>query len=46
MTIDSAIAETDIHGQRFFEAETRRIRGQILLRRDPANTEAAGSRER
>jgi class 3 adenylate cyclase/predicted ATPase len=41
LTIGTAIEETELHGQRWFEAETRRIRGEILLRRDPTNTEAA-----
>jgi predicted ATPase len=41
LTIQTAIAETELHGQRWFEAETRRIHGEILLRREPANTEAA-----
>ena len=36
--IDRAIAETERTGQRWYEAETRRIRGVILLKRHPANT--------
>ena len=36
-TLDRAIAETDRTGQRWFEAETHRVRGEILLMRDPAN---------
>ena len=40
-TIDSAVADTERHGQRWFAAETHRVRGEILLRRDPSNTEAA-----
>jgi predicted ATPase len=36
-TMDRAIAETDRTGQRWFEAETHRVRGEILLMRDPAN---------
>jgi predicted ATPase len=37
-TIDRAIAATERSGQRWYEAETHRIRGEILLKRDPANT--------
>jgi predicted ATPase len=40
-TIDDAVAETERYGQRWFEAETHRIRGKILSKRDPANTTAA-----
>ena len=40
MTIDRALAEIERTGQRWFEAETYRIRGGILLKRGPANTEA------
>jgi predicted ATPase len=34
-TLDRAIAETDRTGQRWFESETHRFRGNILLKRDP-----------
>jgi predicted ATPase len=34
-TLDRAIAETDRTGQRWFESETHRFRGKILLKRDP-----------
>ena len=37
-TADEAIAEAEQRGLRFFEAETHHIRGEILLKRDPANT--------
>jgi predicted ATPase len=40
-TVDKALADTEGDGQRWFEAETHRIRGEILLKRDPANTTAA-----
>ncbi len=40
-TIEDALAETERHGQRWFEAETHRIRGEILLKRDPTNTTPA-----
>ena len=40
-TIDAVIADTERNGQRWFEAETYRIRGEILLRHDPANTAPA-----
>ena len=40
-TIDRALAETERTGQRTFEAEAHRIRGEILLKRDPANTAPA-----
>jgi predicted ATPase len=36
-TIDRAVAETERTGQRTFEAETHRLRGEILLKYDPAN---------
>jgi tetratricopeptide (TPR) repeat protein len=39
-TIDQAVAETERDGQRWFEAETHRIRGEIFFKRDPANTMA------
>src|SRR5271157_416967 len=35
--IDRALAEIEQTGQRTFEAEVHRIRGEILLKRDPAN---------
>jgi class 3 adenylate cyclase/predicted ATPase len=34
-TIDRAIAESERTGQRWYEAESRRIRGDILLKRNP-----------
>ncbi len=37
-TIDAVLGETERHGQRWFEAETYRVRGEILLRHNPANT--------
>ncbi len=40
-TIDGVIAENERTGQRWFEAETHRIRGEILLKCDPANTAPA-----
>jgi predicted ATPase len=40
-TIDRALAETERTGQRTFEAETHRLRGEILLKHDPANPEPA-----
>jgi tetratricopeptide (TPR) repeat protein len=40
-TIDNALAETERHGQRWFEAETHRVRGEILLKRDPAKAAPA-----
>ena len=40
-SIDHALVETGRTGQRWFEAETHRVRGDILLRRDPANTAPA-----
>jgi predicted ATPase len=40
-TINRAIAETERTGQRWYEAETYRIRGEILLKRDSANTAPA-----
>ena len=40
-TIDRAIVETERTGQRWYEAETHRIRGKILLKRNPANTAPA-----
>lgn len=40
-TVDRAIIETERTDQRWFESETHRIRGEILLKRDPANAAAA-----
>ena len=40
-TIDGAIGDTERSGQRWFAAETHRIRGDILLKRDPVNTAPA-----
>jgi class 3 adenylate cyclase/predicted negative regulator of RcsB-dependent stress response len=40
-TIDLTLAEIDRIGQRTFEAEAHRIRGEILLRREPANPASA-----
>jgi len=40
-TIDRTLAEIERTGQRTFEAEAHRIRGEILLKRDPANTAPA-----
>jgi predicted ATPase len=36
-TLDRANTETHRTGQRWFEAEIHRVRGEILLMRDPAN---------
>ena len=35
--VDQAIAESERSGIRWFEAESYRVRGEILVRRDPAN---------
>ena len=40
-TIDRAIAATERSGQRWYEAETHRVRGEILLKRAAANTASA-----
>jgi predicted ATPase len=40
-TIDRTLAEIERTGQRTFEAEAHRIRGEILLKRDPANSTPA-----
>ena len=40
-TIDEAVATTRKSGICFVDAENHRIRGEILLKRDPANTAAA-----
>ena len=40
-TIDRVIADSERAGQRWFEAESHRVRGDILLKRDPANTAPA-----
>ena len=39
--LDDARAEAERIEQRFYEAEMHRIRAEILLKRDPANTAAA-----
>jgi predicted ATPase len=36
-TLDSALAETQSNGQRCFDAELHRIRGEILLKQNPAD---------
>jgi predicted ATPase len=40
-SIDEVLADTERDGQRWFEAETHRIRGDILFKRGPANATAA-----
>jgi tetratricopeptide (TPR) repeat protein len=35
-TVDEALATSDLTGYRAFEAELHRVRGEILLKRDPA----------
>jgi predicted ATPase len=40
-TVNGAIAEIEGDGQRWCEAEAHRIRGEILLKRDPSNTAPA-----
>jgi class 3 adenylate cyclase/predicted ATPase len=37
-TVGGVIGDSERSGQRWFDAETHRIRGEILLKRDPANT--------
>ena len=37
-TVDRALTETERTGHRWFEAETHRIRGEILLKLNSANT--------
>jgi class 3 adenylate cyclase/predicted ATPase len=39
--LDDALVEFERTEQRWYEAEMHRIRGEILLKRDPANTAAA-----
>jgi predicted ATPase len=39
--LDDALAELERIEQRWYEAEMHRIRAEILLKRDPANTAAA-----
>jgi class 3 adenylate cyclase/predicted ATPase len=39
--LDNELAELERTKQRWYEAEARRIRGEILLKRDPTNTAAA-----
>jgi class 3 adenylate cyclase/predicted ATPase len=39
--LDDALAELERTEQRWYEAELHRIRGEILLKRDPVNTAAA-----
>jgi len=39
--LEDALAEAERTEQRWYEAEIRRIRGEILLKRDPADTAAA-----
>ena len=44
--LDDALAEAERTEQPWYEAEMHRIRGEILLQRDPANTAAAEHRDR
>jgi predicted ATPase len=37
-SIDRTVALTERTGQRWNEADTHRVRGEILFKRDPANT--------
>ena len=39
--LDDALAELEVTENRWYEAEIHRIRAEILLKRDPANTAAA-----
>jgi len=39
--LDDALAELECTEERWYEAELHRLRGEILLQRDPANTAAA-----
>jgi predicted ATPase len=39
--VDRSIADSERSGIRCFDAECHRIRGEILLKRDPANTAPA-----
>jgi predicted ATPase len=39
--LDDALAELEATDSRWYEAEMHRIRGEILLKRDPADTAAA-----
>jgi predicted ATPase len=39
--LDDALAEAELREQRWYEAEMHRIRGEILVRGDPADTAAA-----
>ena len=39
--VDDALAELEVTEQRYYEAEMHRIRGEILLKRDPADAAAA-----
>jgi len=41
-TLDEALATSDRTGHRAFEAELHRARGEMLLKRDPANPAPAG----
>jgi tetratricopeptide (TPR) repeat protein len=40
-TVDQSIAESERSGIRWFDAENHRIRGEILLKRDPATANTA-----
>jgi predicted ATPase len=41
LRLDDALAELETTENRWYEAEMHRIRGEILLKRDPADTAAA-----
>jgi len=40
-TLDGVLAETERTGQHWFDAESHRVRGEILFKRDPANAAPA-----
>ena len=40
-TVGRALTETERTGHRWFEAETHRVRGELLIKRNPANTAPA-----
>jgi len=40
-TLDQALAESEQSGQRWFDAELHRIRGDVRLRQNPSNSDSA-----
>jgi predicted ATPase len=45
VSVDDALASAEQTGERWFEAEAQRIKGEILVKREAVNKAALGSRD-